>query len=43
MPIQTKKTNKYGKLQKKYTSNLKTGTCKFPFDYSGKTYNECHP
>ena len=43
LTIQTKKTNKHKELQKKYTSTLKTGTCKFPFDYSGKTYTECHP
>ena len=43
MPIQTKKTDKFNKQQKKYTSTLKTGTCKFPFDYGGKTYTECHP
>ena len=43
LTIQTKKTNKHKEQQKKYTRTLKTGTCKFPFDYGGKTYTECHP
>jgi hypothetical protein len=39
--METKKMNRHNKHQKKFTANLKTGKCKFPFVYREKNHNEC--